>query len=290
LCSLKKQIDITATKTSELPPQLSKTQESQLIKFIDYSRFDFRKYDLFISPDSGSWQQIVDSEDVKIPDIPIIVIDHHESNEKFGRLNLVDPSAASCAQIIYYLFKDWEYFIDTNTANLLMTGIVGDSGGFAFGNDPKSMFAAGELIELGANKEKIIKDLFRTNSFAQIKAYGQYLTRFQIDYEHKFVWTALSNKEYLKFKIPPKASSMVSTQFSSTVEGTNFGIVMTETEKNVLHIGFRSRSDIDVSKLAEKLNGGGHKKASGGMITGMPFKKAVEKVLETARKYAKENS
>ena len=64
---------------------------------------------------------------------------------------------------------------------------------------------------------------------------------------------------------------------------------MSEDEKNVLHIGFRSRSHIDVSKLAEQLGGGGHKMASGGMIKDMPFDKAVEKVLETARKYAKEN-
>ncbi len=290
LCSLGKEVDVVVTSTSELTSHLSKMEESILVKSVDYPRFNFKKYDLFITPDSGSWQQIVDNKEVKIPDIPIIVIDHHASNEKFGKINLIDSKAVSCAQIVYLLFKDWDFFIDTKMANLLLTGIISDSGGFAFSNDPKVMFIAGELMELGANKEKVINDFFRTQSFKQVKAWGEYLTRFKLDKEHKFIWTAISYSEYVKLKIPSKAASLVATQFASIVDGTNFGIIMTEDEKNELKISFRSRSDIDVSKLGELLNGGGHKKAAGGLLSGLPFDKAVEKVLETARNYAKENS
>src|SRR5260221_1683192 len=100
LCSLGKEVDIVLTKTSELSTQLSSMDESGIVKLVNYSKFDFSKYDLFISPDSGSWQQIVDNPDAKLPNIPIIVIDHLESNDKFGKINLVDASAASCAQII----------------------------------------------------------------------------------------------------------------------------------------------------------------------------------------------
>ncbi len=289
LCSLGKEVDVVLTKTSELSSQLSTVEESQFVKLVNYSKFDFSKYDLFISPDSGSWQQIVDNPDAKIPNIPIVVIDHHESNDKFGKINLVDSKAASCAQIIYLLFKDWEFFIDTKMANLLMTGIIADSGGFAFSNDPVVMRVAADLMELGADKVKIINDMFRTKKFSEVKAWGEYLLRMKLDSEYKFVWTAISYEDYIKLKIPAKASSMVATQFSSIIDGTDFGIVMTEDEKNSLKIGLRSRSHIDVSKLGEQLNGGGHKMAAGGMISGLPFEKAVETVLETARKYAKEN-
>jgi phosphoesterase RecJ-like protein len=285
-----KDVTVVLTSTSELSNQLKNFEEAELVKTVDFKKFDFSKYDLFISPDSGSWQQIVDSEEVKVPNIKIIVIDHHETNERFGKINLVDSSSVSCAQIIYLLFKDWDFFVDSKMANLLMTGIIADSGGFAFSNDSKVMFVAGELMESGADKMRIINDLFRTKKFGEIKAWGEYLVRFERYKEHKFVWTAISYKDYLKYKIPPKASSMVATQFSSVVDGTNFGIVMTEDEEKVLRIGFRSRSEIDVSKLAQRLNGGGHKMAAGGIIEGLEFNKAVEKVLETARRYAEENS
>lgn len=289
LCSLKKNVDVVVTSTSDISTQLMMSDEAKLIKHVDYSKFDFSKYDLFISPDSGSWQQIVDNTEVKLPKTPIILIDHHESNDRFGKINLVDPGAVSCAQMIYLLFKDWDYEVDKKMANLLMTGIIADSGGFAFSNDPKVMFVAGRLIELGADKVKIINEIFRTQKFEQLKAWGEYLVRLQFDKKYKFVWGAISYEDYIKYKIPPKASSMVATQFMSIVDGTNFGILMTEDEKNSLKISFRSRSHVDVSKLGELLNGGGHKMAAGGMITGLPFEKAVEKVLETARKYAKEN-
>src|SRR5258708_2441734 len=101
----------------------------------------------------------------------------------------------------------------------------------------------------------------------------------------------MSYEDYIKLKIPAKSSSMVATQYSSIVDGTNFGIVMTEDENNNLKISFRSRNqNFDISKLAEQFGGGGHKMAAGGIIKDMPFEKAVEKVLDTARKYAKENS
>src|SRR5579859_7914165 len=87
LCSLNKEVDVVVTSTSDLSSQLSQMEESKLIKFVDFSKLNFSKYDLFVTSDSGSWQQIVDNVEVKIPDIPIVVIDHHESNGKFGKIN-----------------------------------------------------------------------------------------------------------------------------------------------------------------------------------------------------------
>ncbi len=290
LRSLGKKVDVVLTLTSRLSDDLLSFEDSKLIETADYSKFDFTKYDLFISPDSGSWCQVVDDPEMRLPEIPVIVIDHHTTNEKFGKINLVEEKAASCAEVIYKLFKDWKFSVDKHVAELLLIGIIGDTGGFAFSNNSEVMVVTAELMGLGADKEKIINRIFRTRKIEEVKAWGEYLVRFEVDKEHRFVWTAISYEEYLKYKVPPKASSMVATQFSNIVDGTDFGIVMTEDEKDKLQIGLRSRSDVDVSKLAELLNGGGHKKAAGGEIRGMSFEKAVKKVLETARKYAKRNS
>ncbi len=289
LCSLGKEVDIVLTSRSRISDEMLSLVDSKLIKSVDYGKFDFSKYDLFISADSGSWQQIVDDPEIKLPSIPIIVIDHHESNDRFGKINLVEVEAASCAEVIYKLFEDWEFDIDKNIAQLLLIGIIGDTGGFAFSNNPQPLVVAAKLIEKGASKTEIINKIFRTKKFGEVKAWGEYLTRFQIDKEYKFVWTAISFEEYKKIGSPIKASSMVATMFSNIIDGTNFGIVMEEDEKNFLKISFRSRSYIDVSKLAELLGGGGHKMAAGGQIEGLPFDKAVEKVLETAREFVKEN-
>ncbi len=289
LCSLGKEVDVVLTNTSRLSSPLMVQEESGSVKKVNFLKLDFNKYDLFISPDSGSWQQIVDNPDVRIPNIPIVIIDHHDSNDKFGKINLVDADAASCSQVVYLLFKDWNFFVDTKMANLLLMGIIGDTGGFAFSNDPKAFSVASELMELGADKVKIINEMYRTKTFKEVMAWGEYLNRMELDSEHKFVWAAISNEDYMKHDIPAKVGSMVASQFLSIVEGTNFGIAMTEHKKESMHISFVSRSYIDVAKLGEEFGGGGHEMAAGGILEGLPFERAVEKVLETARKYAKDN-
>ncbi len=287
LCSLKKDVSVVLTKTSELPGELVETEESKLIKKVDFARLDFSKYDLFISPDSGSWQQIVDNSEVKIPNLPIVVIDHHESNDKFGKLNLIEKEAGSCAEMVHKLFKDWDFYIDKSMAQLLLTGVIVDTGAFAFSDNPQSLRVAADLMDLGAKKTAIINKFFRTKKFKVLKYWGECFMRMEFDDEHKFVWTATPYEIEDKYKIH---SSGFSTMFGGMVEGSNFGVIMSEDEKDVLKISFRSRNpDFDVSKLAEKLNGGGHKMAAGGIVKGLSFDKAVEKVLETARKYAKEN-
>lgn len=289
LCSLNKDVDVVVNIGSRLSSELSLMEEVKLVRFVDYSKFDFNKYDLFISADSASWQQIVDNPNVPIPDIPIIVIDHHESGEKYGKINLNIPDAVSCSEIIYQLFRSWEYDIDKRVANLLLMGIIVDSGAFAFSNDTEVMKISAELMEMGADKAGIINKFYRTRLFDEVKAWGRYLDMMELDKKYKFVWIAVPFEEHKKLHKITSINSLVASMFSNIVNGTDFGIVMTETEKGKLIISLRSRGNFDVSKLGEMFGGGGHRSNAGGIITDMDFDKAVAIVLKTARKYAREN-
>ena len=63
---------------------------------------------------------------------------------------------------------------------------------------------------------------------------------------------------------------------------------MVEQEKNRLSVSFRSRTGFDTSRVASVLGGGGHAYSSGCQLKDMPFRKAVEKVITTARNVVKE--
>src|SRR5258706_15776622 len=67
LCSLNKDTDVVLTSHSALPSELKMFKDADIIKNVDYTRFNFKNYDLFITSDSGSWQQIVDDPKIKIP-------------------------------------------------------------------------------------------------------------------------------------------------------------------------------------------------------------------------------
>src|SRR3989344_2487838 len=77
-------------------------------KNIDFRKFNFNVYDLFITMDSSSWDMVSSDKDIPLASIPIIVIDHHKTNKEFGLINLVDKSVSSVGEMLFLLFQDWE--------------------------------------------------------------------------------------------------------------------------------------------------------------------------------------
>jgi len=259
-------------------------------KGIDFSIFDFSKYEIFITLDSSSWDMVTDTKDFAPKGITTIMIDHHLTNNMYGDLNLVDNKVTSVGELLFSVFEDWKVEIDKETANCLMTGIVGDTGAFRYpGSNERTFQVASKLIGLGADKDRAIHKIYRSEPYKLIKFYGEVLARMKIDQSRKFVWSAIPFEVYKKLGKPATAKESSASLFAQVVKGTEFGFVALEEKKGKLAISFRSRTGFDVSPIAEELGGGGHKSAAGAKIVGLPFDKAVEKVLEVARKYAERN-
>jgi phosphoesterase RecJ-like protein len=262
------------------------TDYKNIQKNVDFSTFDFSKFDLFITLDSSSWDMVSGYKKSQIPKIKIINIDHHLTSTRYGYINLIDENVTSTGELLYRVIKDLEIEIDPIVANCLMTAIVGDTGAFGFPNSTSETFlAAADLIKLGADKDKIIQHLYRNEPFNMIKFYGEVLMNLKIDLEGKFVWAALPYEIFKKFGKPNTGRESAASLFTQVVEGTDFGFLAVEQEEKVLSISFRSRTGFDTSKIAFELGGGGHIYASGARITGLPFAKAVEKLLETVKKF-----
>jgi phosphoesterase RecJ-like protein len=230
------------------------------------------------------------SKDLNQPDIPFIVIDHHFSNAGFGKINLIDSNVTSTGELLYKIFEDWQSSLDADIANCLLTGIIGDTGCFMYvGANEGTLKIAAELMKLGADKDKIVYNIFRNISFAEIKIWGKIIEGMQIDSENHFVWSAIPISTYKDFVGTENIKEDAANLFFPIVKDTDFGMIMEEREDGALSISFRSRSGFDVSEVAKELDGGGHKAAAGARIEGLPFDEAVEKVLEAARKYARKN-
>ncbi|MBU0570262.1 bifunctional oligoribonuclease/PAP phosphatase NrnA [Patescibacteria group bacterium] len=257
-------------------------------KEIDFSEFDFSEYDLFITLDSSDWQQVTADKNIPLPKIPLVVIDHHVTNPGYGSINLIDHKTTSVGEILYRTFHDWNFKPDKNIANCLMTAIIGDTGAFRFpGVTPKTFQTAQLLMEAGANKDKIIHHIYRSEDFKLMKFYGEALAKSKIDKKARFFWSAISLEDYKRLGNPSFAKEATATLFAQVVEDTDFGFIAVEREKGKLNVSLRSRTGLDVSKIALELGGGGHQYAAGGGIEDLPFDEAVEKVLQICRKHAK---
>ena len=273
---------------SDIPHDLSFLHGSDSIKRVNFSAFDFSQYDLFLVIDSSTYSMVTGLKDSDKPSIKTVVIDHHVSNEKFGKINLIDAKRTSTGELLFKIFEDWGIAIDEETAECLLTGIIGDTGSFQYQNvGQETLRIAASLMEKGADKDKIIYNIYRNIDFKEVKMWGKFIESMKI--EDGFVWSAISLTTYKDFGEYPYAKEDVANLFFPIVKGTDFGIVMVETNENVLSVSFRSRSGFDVSKIAEEVGGGGHKPAAGARIEGLPFDEAVNKVLTAARKYAKKD-
>ena len=263
--------------------------ENKIKQKIDFSKFDFSKYDLFLTCDVNGLKRL-GIEDLKVVgDIKIINIDHHEGVFD-GTLYISDTSYSCTAEMIFYLLDDFGFKFDKDSAELVLSGIISDTDSFDYGISPRVFKTVSRLIELGADYDKIKFWLLRNNSELQLKFWSKILVNLHVDYENKFAYTYMSHKEFKGFEGVVHPTRTASDMFIRTIKDTDFGMAMLEETKGELKISIRSRqNNYGVVDLCRQLGGGGHFNGGGAMVAGLPFEKAVKKVLETARKYAKEN-
>ncbi|MCX6705306.1 MAG: bifunctional oligoribonuclease/PAP phosphatase NrnA, partial [Candidatus Woesebacteria bacterium] len=253
--------DVIIICPSDIPADLSFLNGADSIWRVNFSTFDFSGYDLFFVIDSSTYAMVTGLKDNDKPSINTIVIDHHISNEKFGKINLVDPNRTSTGELLYKVFEDWGVKIDKVIAECLLTGIIGDTGSFQYQNVGEgTLRIAASLMDAGADKDKIIYNIYRNIDFKEVKMWGKFIESMKI--EDTFVWSAISLSTYKDFGEYPYAKEDVANLFFPIVKGTDFGIVMVETSEEVLSVSFRSRSGFDVSKIAQEVGGGGHKAAA----------------------------
>lgn len=258
------------------------------IKKIDFKKFNFTDFDLFIALDTPSPDMVTGSKDVALPNIPVVVVDHHKTNPRYGKVNFIDSQVSSAAELLYLVFEDWGVNIDKDIATTLLVGIIGDTGVFRYpGVTSQSLEIARKLMDKGADKNEIIFNIFSSLELSNLKFWGEILARMEFEKKYKFAWSAVPYEIYKKYLHPESGRESAASIFGQIVKGTDFSIIMTEEQENSLAISLRSRTGFDVTQIAVALGGGGHRGAAGAKIQGMEYEKAVEKVLNTARKFAK---
>lgn len=278
-----KEVDIICPEA--ISEELKFLPGSKLIIQTDFSKINYSRYDLFLVLDTSSWDRVCGNSELTLPNIKIVQIDHHRSNKNYGEINLVDYTKKSNCEILYLVFEDWKVKINKNIAHCLLTGIIGDTGSFQFSTPPETLEAAAKLIRLGADKEEINLNLFRSMEFGNLKIIGELLRSIVLDKKGKFVWCAVQYKFVKDYEFELNLD-VIDILLQGT-KNTEFGVRMVEKNPEELRVSFRARADFDTSKIALALGGGGHPFASGATIKGLPFKEAVEKVLKATRKYTK---
>ena len=233
--------------------------------------FDLDVYDLVAIVDAGA--SYMTDFHLKYPDfldtdIPIINIDHHTSNDYFGKINVVDPSAASATLILFELYQEWGVVIDEDIATCLLTGLYTDTGSFMHSNtDGRVMRAASILLESGGRIEEITQHIFRTKQISTLKLWGEVLEKATVT-DDNVVMSVVREGDYGRVNADPGELTGV-IDYLNMVPDSRFAVLINEDREGNVKGSLRTRnSDIDLSRVAAVFGGGGHAKASGFKVPG----------------------
>jgi len=216
-----------------------------------------------------------------------INIDHHITNEYFASFNLVDAGAAATSEILAEYIPRWGFEINTSVANALLMGIITDTIGFRTVNtSPKLLRLAANLMEKGADITTIYRKALLDQSIKASLLWGFSLCKLRK--QGKIIYTSITLEDRQKAGYSGKDDADLSNMLSDIADG-EVSILFNEKSPNSVKVSWRSRSKLNVAKIAQHFSGGGHPAAAGAEVQ-LGLLAAQEKVLQTTQVFINKNS
>lgn len=239
--------------------------------------FQDEKIDTIVILDSSDLRYAGIADHVENTSAKIVNIDHHHTNEKYGDFNLVVPNASSTSEIMFNYFRHNRITINHHMATALLTGLVTDTENFSNGATTTSaMQTASELLRRGGNLNLINKRVMKNKSIGSLKLWGAVFSR--LNKSDDMVYTYITQTDLKKFDVSESEAEGIAN-FLNNLDEAKISLILRETEDGKIKASFRTtRDNVDVSAMAKKFGGGGHKKAAGFTIEGN-IENALRKIL-----------
>jgi phosphoesterase RecJ-like protein len=224
--------------------------------------FDATKsYDLFISLDCADKERLGFALPLFNQGKMTLCIDHHVSNIGYADMNIIVPDASSTSEVIYHLLDDDG--IDVEIASALFLGIVHDTGVFRFSNtSPETLEIAATLLRKGVKNGEIIEKTYYERTYLQAKIIGKALAECELILDDRCLFYVLTAKEMKEQNAIISDLDGIVSQLWSTKD-IEVAIFIYELGEGYFKVSLRSSDQVDVSQIAKKFGGGGHKKAAG---------------------------
>jgi phosphoesterase RecJ-like protein len=212
---------------------------------------------------------------------PDINIDHHKTNELFGKLNLIEAEEVATASILTNHLPEWGFFITKPIAAALLTGIITDTLGFRTSNTtPEALRQCAALMETGVDMPDLYMRALVKKSFPAAKYWGAGLSN--MEHKNGIVWGTLTLEDRKRSGYGGNDDADLINMISA-IDGNKVGMIFVEQSDNHVKISWRAlEPGIDVSQVAKHFKGGGHAAAAGADVPGV-LSEIQPLVLKTTR-------
>jgi phosphoesterase RecJ-like protein len=207
---------------------------------------------------------------------PVINIDHHVTNTRFGSINLIRP-LPSTAEVVLGLVRRLGVPLDTDIASALLMGLITDTRCFRTGNvTTRQLRTAIALMNAGAPLADLTEHLFNCEPLSTVRLWGQALAAVQT--RDGVIWAEISQEMMRRSAATPSDADGLSSFLASTA-GMDGALVFREQEDGRIEVSMRAGPGHDLSGVAVALGGGGHARAAGCTVDG-PMNRARVRVLD----------
>ena len=196
-----------------------------------------------------------------------IDVDHHHDNSRFGDVNLIVADASSTGEVLRDVLEELGVDLTPEIAEALYIAVVTDTGRFQYTNTtPKALRLAAELVEAGANVHRVFQGVYESVEFAKLKLLARALERAQVYEGGRLVVSYLLRRDFTELNIAEAFSEGI-IDYLRAVDGADMAALIREPPRRegpARRVSLRASTDeLDVSAIARKSGGGGHRQAAG---------------------------
>ena len=223
------------------------------------------EWDTFISVDCADFKRL--GKPFQSGPKPDINIDHHITNEKFGKINLIVGEEVATSAILTDCLPLWGLEITQPVAAALLTGIVTDTLGFRISSTtPESLRQAALLMERGADLTELYNRALVRRTYPAARYWGAGLS--SLERSDGLVWGTLTVADRKAAGYGGNDDADLINVISA-IDGSQVGMIFVEQSDQHVKISWRAIEDgVDVSQVAKHFGGGGHAAAAGAAIPG----------------------
>jgi phosphoesterase RecJ-like protein len=237
---------------------------------------------VLVALDCANESRIADPE--VLGRVPLSIdLDHHHDNTRFGDLNLIIPDASSTGEVLRDLFRELDVELRPEIAEPLYIALVTDTGRFQYTNTtPKALRLAAELVEAGADVHRVFQGVYESVEFAKLKLLARALERAQVYEGGRIVVSFLLRTDFHEVGAAEPYSEGI-IDYLRAVEGADMAVLIREPPREggpTRRVSLRASVDeLDVSAIARKSGGGGHRQAAG-----FSSEASIEEITEFVRR------
>lgn len=225
------------------------------------------RVDLVISLDCSEIDRLGSAYDAHaLGRVPVLNIDHHTTNVRFGDVNWVEPRAAATAQMLVCLLETLHISIGREIATCLLNGILTDTLGFRTSNTNSEVMAtAVKLMNAGASLSELTDRIFNHRPLSTIRMWSLALQG--LDLDGRVVWSEITREMRVQAGYEEDGDAGL-VNFLNTASEADMSVVFDELPDGRINVSMRAVPGYDVSRVAFELGGGGHPQAAGCTLSG----------------------